>query len=361
MAQKFYNVAQAAQVLGVSADDVKELMQQRRLHGYRDGADWKFKVEQVDQLAAALRRGGDDAAQSDLLSEIELGEPESGASGKIIGDERSGGTPAESDLKLSGRGAAGGGQADDLELTIDGDLSLDAAGLDEGVGKAGDSAVDLSGKQPDDDIVLGGSGAGSDITIGGDSGISLVDPADSGLSLDEPLDLGVGDDESLELGEEDMLSLAEASTIGAAAQDTDFLLTPSEDAIDAEESESGSQVIALDESAGDEAATMVGGGVAAMLDEDFGAQPLGMPGIPLGAAGPPGAPQMAGAAMFDPSYALPEAPYTAWNIVLLAFCAILLVLCGMFMYDLLRNMWSWDSPYTVNSSLMDTILSWFEG
>jgi len=360
MVQKFYNVAQAAQVLGVSADQVKELMQQRRLHGYRDGADWKFKVEQVDQLATELRRGGDEGAESDLLSEMELGQLESGASGRIIGDERSAATPAESDLKLSGRGGATGDKAEELDLTLDGDLSLEGTGLDEGMGKAGDSAVDLAGKQPDDDVVLGGSGAGSDITIGGDSGISLVDPADSGLSLDEPLDLGVGDDESLELGEEDMLSLAEASNIDAARQDADFLLTPSEDASDAEESESGSQVIALDESAGDEAATMVGG-VAAMLDEDFGAQPIGVPGAALGAVGLPGGPQMAGAAMFDASYALPEAPYTAWNIVLLAFCTILLVLCGMFTYDLLRNMWSWDSPYTVNSSLMDTILSWFEG
>ena len=48
----------------------------------------------------------------------------------------------------------------------------------------------MSGKKlDDDDLVLGGSGTGSDITIGGDSGISLVDPADSGLSLEEPLNL----------------------------------------------------------------------------------------------------------------------------------------------------------------------------
>jgi hypothetical protein len=39
---------------------------------------------------------------------------------------------------------------------------------------------------------------------------------------------------------------------------------------------------------------------------------------------------------------------------------VLLLLCGMMLYDLMRNMWSWDGTYPVNSSLMDTILSWFE-
>ena len=34
---------------------------------------------------------------------------------------------------------------------------------------------------------------------------------------------------------------------------------------------------------------------------------------------------------------------------------------GMSMFDLLRNMWSWGGPYGVNSSLMDMVLSWFEG
>ncbi len=42
----------------------------------------------------------------------------------------------------------------------------------------------------DDELVLGGSGTGSDITLGAaDSGISLANPADSGLSLEEPFDL----------------------------------------------------------------------------------------------------------------------------------------------------------------------------
>ena len=108
--------------------------------------------------------------------------------------------------------------------------------------------------------MLGGSGAGSDISIGGDSGISLVDPADSGLSLEAPLNLSKGE-ESLELGEDDLLGMAsDAGSVSGLKSEDDFQLTPMEDLTDTEDSESGSQVIALDtEGEGDEAATMVGG------------------------------------------------------------------------------------------------------
>ena len=121
---------------------------------------------------------------------------------------------------------------EELDLTLEEDLSLDESGLgpDDDV-TSGQSDLDLAGDAADDDeLVLGGSSAGSDITIGGDSGISLVDPADSGLSLEEPLELIAGGDESLELGEDDMLAVAEDAPPDAPTElkaDDDFLLTPS--------------------------------------------------------------------------------------------------------------------------------------
>jgi hypothetical protein len=45
----------------------------------------------------------------------------------------------------------------------------------------------------------------------------------------------------------------------------------------------------------------------------------------------------------------------------LAVCVVLLMLCGMMMYDNLRNMWSWDSAYSINSSMMDLVVGLFEG
>ncbi len=57
---------------------------------------------------------------------------------------------------------------------------------------------------------------------------------------------------------------------------------------------------------------------------------------------------------------MPDITFSVWNIALLCLLLLFLILCGMFMSDLLMNMWSWNGAFTVNSSLMDTILSWFE-
>ena len=87
--------------------------------------------------------------------------------------------------------------------------------------------------------------------------------------------------------------------------------------------------------------------MAAMLDEDLGASrrlDMGM-GAPLAGARRCWALQPGGLSegvpLMQPAAALPEAPYTGWQIAGLAVCAVLLMLCGMMMYDLLRNMWSW--------------------
>jgi hypothetical protein len=223
----------------------------------------------------------------------------------------------------------------------------------------------------DDDLVLGGSGVGSDITHkAGDSGISLVDPADSGLSLEEaPLELAGSAVESLELGEDDMILLEEEGDSEGATQlkaDDDFLLTPLDDA-GGDESDSGSQVIALD-SEGDfdeAAATMLGSrtpAMSAMLEEDMGSPgAAGGLGVGLGSAGGgfgAGA-GLAGGPALMPTQVM-EAPFSGATVGLLAIGLVFLTLAGMMMYDLMRNMWSWNGTFSVNSSLMDTVLKWFE-
>ena len=61
--------------------------------------------------------------------------------------------------------------------------------------------------------------------------------------------------------------------------------------------------------------------------------------------------------------ALPEAPYSVWNIISLVFVSMLLILVGMMMYELLRNMWGFDKPIKTSefdTYIMDMILKWFE-
>ncbi len=423
MAQKYYNVAEAAKLLGVSPADINQMVLRRELYGYRDGSDWKFKTEDIDRAAAERGAGGagDETSDNVLASEIELGQSDPGLSGTVIGADRGPANPdsdihlasdvklagekmgdekkpasdlnlLESDLNLAGSHAgsgpklsdtaAGASRFEDLDMTLDHDLALQEskpAGVPvppaakPAAGKPaaalGDSTVDISGKKlDDDDLVLGGSGAGSDISIGGDSGISLVDPGDSGLNLEAPLNLSKGE-ESLELGEDDLLGMAsDAGSVSGLKSEDDFQLTPMEDLTDTDDSESGSQVIALDtEGEGDEAATMVGSGphVAGLLDEDLGVEP-GLAAMPamsaateLGLAGPEDAMAAGGAG----AAALPEAPYSIWNILSLVLVCLLLILVGMMMYELLRNMWGLNTPIKTNEFdawLMDTILGWFE-
>ena len=389
MAQKYYNSAETAKILGKSVDDVKKMLERRELHGYRDGADWKFKVEDIDRMAkssppkpATEEEGGDV-----LLSEVALGQSDPGLSGTVIG--MSGVSPivtdsdirlAESDIQLGeqaktpipkkkGDSDAKGTKFEELNLSLEDDLTLEDSAIAGHPAAGGSSAVELGGKEEsDDELVLAGSSTGSDVTIGGDSGISLVDPSDSGLSLETPINLGAVSDGSLKLADSSLgpgSEVAAEGTLSAIKADDDFLLTPLEEVADTEGSESGSQVIALEAEGEEPSAIGAGSGVsmAAMLDEDLSAPPT----LDLGAAGAlAGSPVLGGqpvalaegAPLVQTSGAFLESSYTGLQITGLAACTFVLMFCGMMMYDLLRNIWSWQGAYPVNSGLMDTILGW---
>jgi len=415
--KKYYTVEEAAQLLGTTPADVNQRRERNELHGYRDGASWKFKVEDVDVIARQVRAAKRpsapppaDEGSGVLFGAAEPGVSGSTASGTVVrpsarvptdGDIE----PAEGDtgtiakpirapkaLDTTGIGSMelgleGEPLLDESQISLDDDASGTVAAMSASAAAppADDSSISLADggkKLDDDDVVLGGSGSGSDITLGGDSGISLLDPGDSGLSLEEPLELDRVEDESLELGEDDMLTFAEDTGSTEAPtpikKDREFLLTPLEEAPDEEDSESGSQVIALDSPpVSDTTATMVaaprraglgsGAGMAAMLDEDFaaaGGPSLTRAAMPMGpslGAAPQmfgeGTPMQAGAVGPAPPR---EANYSGLNITSLMLCIVLLILCGVFALDLLRNMWSWNGSYPLNSWIMDTILAMFK-
>jgi hypothetical protein len=215
--------------------------------------------------------------------------------------------------------------------------------------KAGES--DFSRSLDLDDDVLSAK-PDSDITRGAaDSGLHLTDPKDSGLSLEEPLVLGGGSNkELLELGEADVISLEENADMEGATQlkpDEDFLLTPVQETT-ADESDSGSQVIALDadEEMSSGAFAPASSGMVAMLEDDTGAEgPLGVSATGALAAGPSliAAPQAA------------ETPYSGWNILGLVCAALLLLMTGMMVFDLSRNMWQWSGVGGANKSIFESI------
>lgn len=281
----------------------------------------------------------------DAGSELQL--PEGAASGavELSGSDLSGSDLSDSDLADSDTVKS---HKSDLELGDEAPESPGSSGFEVESG----SEIDLTDE--DDDLVLGGTG--SDVVGASDSGISLGDPSDSGLSLEEgPLDLGgsvIGDD-SLLLGEEDMIALddgAEPSGTTQLKSEDDFLLTPLEDA-GGDESESSSQVIELDDPTqpqtdfSNASMTMLedelmedattGGGPATFIEDETIA-PI-MPMAP----------------------AVPEAPYSIWNVLSMLVCIVILSVAGMLMYDLVRQVWSWDGVHPVNSGMMDAIIGMF--
>ncbi len=206
------------------------------------------------------------------------------------------------------------------------------------------------GDDDDDVLGLGSSGIDSDVTRSvSDSGISLVDPSDSGLSLERnDLQLGGSKLESLDLGGDEMISLDEPDLSEAPTQlkaDDDFLLTPAEEAVT--EESSGSQVIALDSELDfdESSATMIGGGagVEAFEEEPLEASSDSMSSgeltVGLGTLPPTSA--AAAAPAMAAMTAFPDMTFSVWNILLLVALLICLMLCGIMMFDLLRNMWSW--------------------
>ena len=236
------------------------------------------------------------------------------------------------------------------------DKEGDQATADEGSG----SEIDLA---DDGDLVISDP-SGSDITLdSGDSGINLVAPSDSGLALDDiPLDIGgsaILSSLSLSGDSDPEISLLADSEVGkesAALQtDDDFQLTPLSEAAQEADGDSSSQVIALDADIGELGESAVAqfdevdltgeADDAVVLTEDFSAAPAGDLGVGY-------APSATGAAAM-------EFPYSVPNVLALFFVAVLLLLAGVMMLDIVWSIWSWQEPYSLSSSLLDALLGIF--
>jgi hypothetical protein len=386
MAKKLIDQEEAARLLGVTTDELNSMRDRKQVFPKRDAGIWKYELDQIQRLADERKSGGggswdDDIELDDLSLEpdsIVLGEESAQPGGStVVGKNKrpdTGGSDLElapdishSDVRLVGDSNVLGDMPKSKDGLLD-DIGADRSAADElfGSGSLELAPEDLNPPEPtsparkssgskedsgvplveDEDEFVLGSKSDSDITIGGgDSGISLVDPHDSGLSLEQPLELGDSGADSFDLGDEDIISLDEdvaEDEAGKRKSNEDFLLTPIEDSSD--EPDSSSQVIALD---AEEEFTGGFGSAPAMLEEDLTtAEPLVAPGLTPAAA-------LAGAPMM--THAAYEAPYSGWNITVLVICFVFMFIGGMFMYDLMRHMWSWDSPYSWNGALIDSL------
>lgn len=411
MAAKFIALAQAAEMLGVTTDKLDDMRKRGEIHAMRDGTSWKFKKEELERVAEewgiTINPGGEDdglmdvadlgpAGASELVLELDpedVGDsptaivksdvPSSlggkGASKPLISDDSHVSLIPDDD---DGSGVNLTGGASDILSGTGGGLKGGAAGsgnLDfdgSGLGIGSNLTLEEEGKQPaasdDDDLTIGDDDevslgeeegmpleGGSDVTRGaGDTGINLK-PSDSGLNLEEvPLDLAGSSVSSLELPEDDdiiALEELEASPDEATQlrADEDFQLAPSSGQTHDEEEDSGSQVIALEDSEAFEdagaAAPLAGG----LEDEDVGAL------LPAAGGSEEISIQDEVRPVTTPREFLappPEMAYSIWNVLSLLAITLVLATVGMLMTDVIRNMWVFDGTFSASTPIMDTMV-----
>ena len=451
----------AARMLGLSVEKLSEMRSNSEIFGYKDGASWKFKMQEIERVAdefdltlttgagvasddlslsvdeddgfqlsdsadlviddddsleidmanaptvtpggdSELKLAGDDDSEELMLShdsEIDLADDHSGSidtSGEGTADLLAATDQSEelmlsddSEIRLaddedaasiapSGEGTADLLAADPNELSFgSSDIKLAS---DADAPSAGDSGPatnellqdfeddgDLLMSEDDlfeDDLVIQESHEDSfDLSSDFESSDDVIIESDSSaesavLEVSEDSDFSLSDSGLVELAEDsdDMIVLDEPAPLEDATQlgDDDFNLTPVEEAM---EMEDGSQVIALEDAdMYDEAsATLLSPSdemeAAPMLTEDamavddFGAFDAGA----MTAGAIPGAPG-----------ALPESPYTVWQVASLGLVTALLGFGGIVAYDLARNLWL-PQDQIITGGLLPSIVSLFGG
>jgi hypothetical protein len=342
---------EAASMLGMTVEQLTELRSNNEIFGYKDGANWKFKQAEIERVAGemsiTLKQAG---AADEEDSSVELDLPASELSGSIT-LEKSGESagdsvnllddePQKSDSASDTGKMLGDAKEEEPLLSEDdlfsGELSLADSSSFEGSAELDDDFEESS-------LILDDSDSNSEI---------MLDSSASGIVLgDEPLELGGSDIDSLELPEDDDMIVLDSAADSEAAtmmQEDDFNLTPLEASMDEDDS-SGSQVIALEDSeiyAEESSSTGLGD------SEAFPAQPIMMDdgGFDSGMQYDDGMmPAAVGPA------ALPEAPYTIWQVLSLGLVAFLLLTGGMIAYGLIQNL-GLPNDEVVNGSVMNFFL-----
>ena len=450
MMVEYYNLEKTAEMLKMTPAEIHRLREQGKLRGLRDGHDWKFVKDQVDQYLLEVIKGSQSVGSSPFEIQEDLLTSDDENLDPILADSAAFDALVDKSLVSDGlvpNGAAPTGFSPDDEMTMvaNDNFNIEGLILDDGtqeifavqepktesksveeplnvaddlqlsdgsieifgiqqngsdINLTGDSGISLIKKgssgtidlSQDDDLVLGGSSGigGSDINLAGDSGISLIDAAaESDFAISEALD---GSDAILELTpDDDILALmdddVDADTATVLGTENDFQLTINLEKDVDDDSESSSQVIAieddllfsdmetedvsvsesieiddafadLDSNESQDSAALglgdFGSGFDASefspIDDSAVASPFGS------ASGIEDSTIPTQSATSTPlSVGSTEPFFTGASVSGLAAVFFLLFFAGTLIFDLIRNMWSWQEPFVINSAIMNAL------
>src|SRR5687767_9301165 len=144
MAGKFVDLKEAATMIGVAPDELIEMRSNGDIFGYRDGASWKFKTEEVERVirerGVEARGGGDssilNANDDDFdnmitgLSSKILAEKAQEEPGSVLISEQELGVSAKGKSTIIGptKGGKSEDKAGDSDLRLAGDSDKDIKG-----------------------------------------------------------------------------------------------------------------------------------------------------------------------------------------------------------------------------------------
>ncbi len=267
---KFVTLDEAAQLLGMTTDELVEARSSGEVHGYRDGSSWKFKAEEIERFASErgseLPGGGASDAGGDLGSDelrlvggeadVEADKPAESpaessedelsldplsdydADDAVLLSDADGGVSEAASSTIIGAGGQSDGAESDIRLaSAESDLTLDDSPLEldsdsEVLGSseppktpgAGDSDVQLVADEDGSDVrVVPGSGSG---ILGGSGTDELKLDVSSGSGTGELVggtgssDLGLGSSELLDDDDEEVLSLSDEDDLVLAGSGT---------------------------------------------------------------------------------------------------------------------------------------------
>jgi hypothetical protein len=338
MAGRFLSLEESARRLGVSVDEINRLVDRKELFPMRDGATIKFKVDEIERVAADL---GADAADDgdDLALDLELSAP--GLGGSVAGsgsgdDDLALGEPLDEESIFAGEGEPGGvtgsqtvvrggepaapsGLFDADDLSLESIVSASSPSLAGGdvrqpieTNESGTLAIDLSDAEIGS---LAGSLPGLSVPDGAGSGAggSVAGAVDSGLSLE-------GSD--VEISGIDLEGNAAGGSLAGGGVEDALAGSLAGEEFDlggsTEDEESASVVIPTEETGDSSFFTDA-------IDDSASVSFDGSEGL-------------AGVTLADDIDLVPaSAPFSVWQVVGLVCCTLLLFLGGLVVFDVLST------------------------
>ena len=279
---KLIPMDEAANILGMTVEQLTELRSNNEIFGYRDGANWKFKMSELERVAGELdiKLNISDAAKvADDLSEsfdidlaldsgIDLVTDDSSSSGGLIEDLDSAEYMEDSSVEIQSPLSNKLSLEDSQDsINLDGDQNeinlADSGLLKKGTSKALDKdsgalrLEDSGDNMPSDDNVLDGDeelsfgssslslASESSKKLAGDSANLLDDEPEKGeSSSDTGKMLGGGNEDDLLLSEDDLFSDELSLSDSASFEDSAELSSDFEDSdLVLDDSDSSSEIM----------------------------------------------------------------------------------------------------------------------